>query len=101
MTTCRFDSSGGAAHALLECLDRRVIAVQPEPAGLTWIGLPDEFVHRLRDRIRPGTSALFLLAPTLVTDRVRQTLGAAELIQTVFSPEEAVALRRDFAELPA
>jgi uncharacterized membrane protein len=77
------------------------LAGDAEPAGLTRIGLTDEFLHRLRDRIRPGTSALFLLVPTPATDGIRQTLGAAEVIQTAFSRDEAAALRRAFAQLPA
>jgi uncharacterized membrane protein len=74
------------------------LAGDAEPAGLTRIGL---FLHRLCDRIRPGTSALFLLVPTPATDGIRLTLGAAEVIQTVFSRDEAAALRRAFAQPPA
>jgi uncharacterized membrane protein len=73
------------------------LAGDAAPAGLTRIGLTDQFLHRLRDRIRPGTSALFLLVPTPATE---QTLGAAEVIQTAFSRRRPPSTERSQSYQP-
>jgi uncharacterized membrane protein len=78
----------------------RPLAGGVEPAGLSRIGLTDEFLHRLRERIGPGTSALFLIEPTSDPDGVREALCVADVIEADLSAETAAALRRAFAELP-
>ncbi len=67
--------------------------------GLTRIGLPDRFLLAVRDRISPGTSALFLLTPDSAVQRVAAAIGGAcagPLVARFADPEEC-ALRRAFA----
>ena len=72
-------------------------------AGLTAgafsrIGLSDDFLERVRDRITPGTSALFLLTSDEVVDRVHDAFAGvhAELLVTNLSREQEAALRTAF-----
>jgi uncharacterized membrane protein len=68
------------------------------PAVLATIGLPEEFLARIRARIVPGTSALFLLAPGESLDPIRSALCPAEfeaLIRTL-SPEQEETLHYAF-----
>jgi uncharacterized membrane protein len=64
------------------------------PDGLFRVGLSDEFLRQVRDRITPGTSALFLLTHDAAVDRIRETFADAEpLISTLDRDQEAALLR--------
>ena len=64
------------------------------------VGLSDEFLQRVRDRITPGTSALFLLTSDAVVDRVRDAFAGthAELLVTNLSKDQEAALRAAFED---
>src|SRR5947209_15755663 len=51
------------------------------------VGIDDDFIRRTKSEVTPGTSALFVLTSSAVTDRVRQRfIGThAELIDTNLS----------------
>lgn len=69
---------------------------------LTDVGIDDGFVEDVRDRVTPGTSALFLLAEGAVLDRLadelKRTTGHVELIHTNLSDDEESRLREVFLE---
>ncbi len=64
------------------------------------VGIDDEFIAKVKKSVTPGTSALFVLSSSAVTDRVRQRfIGTqAELIHTNLEPQEEAKLREVFAE---
>ena len=64
------------------------------------VGIDKDFIDSARDRIRPGSSALFLLPSGAVVDRVVDAFkGAhAELLQTNLSDDQEQQLRQAFAE---
>lgn len=69
-------------------------------AALARVGLSDEFLQRVRDRITPGTSALFLLTSDAVVDRVHDGFAGthAELLVTNLSKDQEEALRAAFED---
>jgi uncharacterized membrane protein len=64
------------------------------------VGIDDDFIRTVRDKVTPGTSALFLLTSNAVTDRVVDEMKQYdfELLSTNLSAEEEKALRDAFAE---
>lgn len=64
------------------------------------IGIDDPFIHRVRDRVTPGTSALFLLASHTVADQMRDALGGGptELVHAHLTHEQEDALREVFTD---
>jgi uncharacterized membrane protein len=64
------------------------------------VGISDSFIKDVRERVTPGTSALFLLSSDAVIDRVRDefSAGDAELIRTNLSDEQEARLREAFAQ---
>ena len=68
--------------------------------SLSDVGIDDSFIAQARDRITPGTSALFLLTSDAVLDRVEAEfdLSNAELLYTNLSTEDEAKLRETFAE---
>jgi uncharacterized membrane protein len=64
------------------------------------VGIDDDFITSVRDKVTPGTSALFLLSSDAVMDKVHaEFVGTeAELIKTNLSDEQEAALRDAFAE---
>jgi uncharacterized membrane protein len=64
------------------------------------VGIDDEFIKDVRDRITPGTSALFVLTSDAVHDKVRDVFAGQrpELISTNLTNEQEEALRAAFAE---
>ena len=62
------------------------------------VGLSEEFLQRVHERITPGTSALFLLTSDAVVDRVRDAFAGthAELLVTNLSKDQEAALRAAF-----
>ena len=68
--------------------------------SLTDVGISDRFIREVREKVTPGTSALFLLSSDAVYDRLAAELAGfdAELISTNLSNEEEQKLREAFAE---
>jgi len=65
--------------------------------SLNDVGIDDDFIHRTRDSITPGTSALFVLSSDAVLDRVAERLPMkAELLHTNLDREQEDALREVF-----
>lgn len=66
--------------------------------SLVDVGIDDRFINQVRDKIVPGTSALFVLSEQAVVDRLAERFGGghAELIQTNLSAEEEAKLREAF-----
>lgn len=63
------------------------------------VGISDAFIKSVREKVTPGTSALFLLSSDAVIDRVRAEFEGteAELISTNLSAEQESRLREAFA----
>ena len=68
--------------------------------SLADVGISDSFIKSVRDKVTPGTSALFLLSSDAVMDRVKGEFpaGDAELISTNLSNEQEAKLREAFAQ---
>lgn len=68
--------------------------------SLTDVGIDDDFIKDLKDKITPGTSALFVLTSDATLDRVHEEFEGqkAELISTNLSHEQEATLRSVFAE---
>ena len=68
--------------------------------SLTDFGIDDDFIDGVRDKVTPGTSALFLLSSGAVVDKIHEQvdLSHAELLSTNLSVEDEQALREAFAE---
>ncbi len=66
------------------------------------VGIDDEFINGARDKIEPGTSALFLLTQKAVVDRVADELKGFnfELMHTNLSKEDEQKLREAFGAEP-
>ncbi|WP_197025919.1 DUF1269 domain-containing protein [Nocardioides sp. URHA0020] len=67
--------------------------------ALADVGIDDHFINRVRDSVIPGTSALFVLAPSEVVERLRaasRDRGRAAPITTDIDDEQAAALRSVF-----
>jgi uncharacterized membrane protein len=66
------------------------------------VGIDDNFIKQVRDKVTPGTSALFLYTSNVVQDRVREQMqglkGHVELIQSNLSREQEAKLREAFGE---
>jgi uncharacterized membrane protein len=70
------------------------------PGSLADVGIDDTFVNKVRDRVTPGTSALFVLTTDDVTDGISEVLAPNEpaaLVFTRLTEEQAAALREVFA----
>lgn len=67
--------------------------------SLSDVGIDDDFIKSVRDRVTPGTSALFVLSSDAVLDKVREAFAGhhAELIHTNLSAEDEARLRDVFA----
>jgi uncharacterized membrane protein len=67
--------------------------------SLTDVGISNEFISNVREKVTPGTSALFMLSSDAVLDRVRDEFRGteAELITTNLSAEQEQKLREAFA----
>jgi uncharacterized membrane protein len=74
-------------------------AVGAISGALSDYGIDDDFIKQARDKIVPGTSALFLMTGRTVLDKVipeLQTLNP-ELITTNLTEEQEAKLREMFA----
>jgi uncharacterized membrane protein len=83
---------------LVPLLGAAVGAASGAIAGkLTDVGIDDDFIKSARDRITPGTSALFLMSSDAVQDKILAALGdlglRPELVQSNLSSEQEAALR--------
>jgi uncharacterized membrane protein len=63
-------------------------------------GIDEDFINSVRDKITPGTSALFLLTSGAVVDKVAEAVKDIqfEIIQTNLSKEQEAQLREAFGE---
>lgn len=63
-------------------------------------GISDEFISDVREKVTPGTSALFALTGEAVTDRVAAEFrdSDAELISTNLSADQEARLREAFGQ---
>jgi uncharacterized membrane protein len=64
------------------------------------VGIEQEFIDRIKERVTPGTSALFLLTSDAVEDRVVSEFSdtKVELIASNLSAEQEARLREAFGE---
>ena len=68
--------------------------------SMTDVGVDDDFITSVRDKVTPGTSALFLMTSEAVMDQVAEAMAGQEmeLISTNLSADQEMALREAFAE---
>jgi uncharacterized membrane protein len=70
--------------------------------SLADVGIDDDFIKSARDKITPGTSALFLMSSDAVQDKVKAAIDQTglnpQLIQSNLSAEQEAALREMFVE---
>ena len=67
--------------------------------ALSAVGIDDGFINRVRDRVTPGTSALFVLSTDGIVDTVSDVLGGrlpSDPISTGLTEGQEAALRRAF-----
>lgn len=71
--------------------------------ALADIGIDDDFIKDMRDKIQPGTSALMLLASTQAPDKIAEELRhlGPELISTNLSEAQEARLRELFEDTNA
>jgi uncharacterized membrane protein len=81
-------------------LGMAVGAVAGAVAGkFTDIGIDDDFIRELGDKVQPGQSALFLLIDGWETSRALRLLAEfnAEIVHTTFPADEDARFRAAFA----
>jgi uncharacterized membrane protein len=70
--------------------------------SLSDVGIDDGLINQIREKVTPGTSALFVLTSAAVPDRVLQAFEDSglrpELVQSNLSSEQEKKLREAFAE---
>ena len=68
--------------------------------SLADVGISDSFIKTVRDKVTPGTSALFLLSSDAVMDKVQREFEGteAELISTNLSEAQEAKLREAMAQ---
>ena len=68
--------------------------------SMTDVGIDDNFIKAVKQRITPGTSGLFLLTSDAVMDRVQDAFAGLnpELIASNLSTEQEAKLREVFTE---
>ena len=68
--------------------------------SMTDVGIDDNFINGVKQKVTPGTSALFLLSSDAVTDRVKDVFQgtSADLIASNLSSEQEAKLREVFAD---
>ena len=64
------------------------------------VGIDDKFIDGVKEKVTPGTSALFLLTSDVVEDRVKTELSGttAELIASNLTADQEAKLREVFAD---
>jgi uncharacterized membrane protein len=86
---------------LMPLLGAAVGAASGALAGsLSDVGIDDKFIKEVRDKVTPGTSALFALTSGAVLDKVEPAFAELhpELIRSNLSEEQEQRLREAFAE---
>jgi uncharacterized membrane protein len=75
-------------------------AVGAAAGAMTDVGIDDSFINGVKDRVTPGTSALFVLSSEAVIDRIKDVFAdsQAELIASNLSAEQEAKLREVFVE---
>jgi uncharacterized membrane protein len=68
--------------------------------SMTDVGIDDSFINSVKQRVTPGTSALFVLSSDAVIDRIKDVFGdtQAELIASNLTEEQEAKLRDVFVE---
>ncbi len=68
--------------------------------AMTDVGIDDSFIRQVREKVTPGTSALFVLTSEAVLDKVRDAFAGQrmELVNTNLSKEQEARLHDVFAE---
>jgi uncharacterized membrane protein len=69
--------------------------------SLADVGIDDGFINRVRDKVTPGTSALFVMSSEAVVDKVKEAFigqHSPELLFTNLDERQETALREVFAE---
>ena len=68
--------------------------------SLVDVGISDDFINAVREKVTPGTSALFLLSSDAVIDRVKSEFpdSDAQLISTNLSMDQEQKLREAFSD---
>ena len=70
--------------------------------SLADVGIDDDFIKSARDKITPGTSALFVMTSDAVQEKVKAAFADrglnAELVQSNLSSEQEADLREMFAQ---
>ncbi|WP_116948878.1 DUF1269 domain-containing protein [Jiangella endophytica] len=70
--------------------------------SLSDVGIDDDFIRQTRDKVTPGTSALFVLTSGAIQDKVLQAFEESglkpELVQSNLTTEQEEKLRDAFAE---
>jgi uncharacterized membrane protein len=68
--------------------------------SLSDVGIDDDFIRTVREKVTPGSSALFAMTENAVTDRVLDAFRGtqAELISTNLSSEQEAKLREAFED---
>jgi uncharacterized membrane protein len=68
--------------------------------AMTDVGIDDDFIKRVREKVTPGSSALFALTSDAVIDKVKDAFAGQhpELLETNLSKEEEARLRETFEE---
>ena len=87
-------AAAGAAKAAAGPVLARAIAAARDA------GISDDFINSVKQRVTPGTSALFVLSSDAVIDRIKDTFKdtKAELIASNLSAEQEAKLREVFTE---
>jgi uncharacterized membrane protein len=67
--------------------------------SLADVGIDDDFIRQVREKVTPGTSALFALTSDAVMDKVEAAFAGQqpELIQSNLSDDQEKTLREAFA----
>ncbi|WP_305092043.1 DUF1269 domain-containing protein [Prescottella sp. R16] len=75
-------------------------AVGALTGAMTDVGIDNDFIAQVKDKVTPGTSALFVLTTDATIDRVHEEFRgqSAELISTNLSHEQESQLREVFAD---
>jgi uncharacterized membrane protein len=75
-------------------------AIGAAAGAMSDVGIDDSFINSVKQRVTPGTSALFVLSSEAVMDRITDTFKdmQAELIASNLSAEQEAKLREVFAE---
>ena len=68
--------------------------------SLVDVGIDDDFIKSVREKVTPGTSALFLMSSNAVMDKIHDAFEGSkpELIETNLSNEQEAQLRAAFGE---